>query len=85
MADAIFVWDGTLKGHYHIEQPSSSSFAERQQAAQESLVAEGHRKIAVWNESPLPQDFVFQNVRVVRIINEGSETKTNWTAPGSPG
>lgn len=65
-----------IYGDIYIRQPSSSSHAERQHAAEESCANNAKNLVNDWNKIPLPLTFTFVAVTFVRIDNSRSETKT---------
>lgn len=70
-------WDEELRADFYIRQPSSSSDAERVHAAQQACEARGKQLIEEWNRAPLPVDFEFYAVKLLRLENVRTKTKKN--------
>lgn len=66
-----------IRAGFYIRQPSSSSDAERENAALHACEAEGRRKIAEWNTGPFPMKLEFYAVRLVGMEGVTSKTKKN--------
>lgn len=85
MADPVLYKDsnGSIKhieGGFYIRQPSSSSHAERENAARHACEAEGRRLIDAWNTGPFPMKMKFHSVNLVEMKGVTSRTETNvWT------
>jgi len=73
MAD-VYVWSGELREGWSMSQPHAPADNEKTEVARQALESKGRAMIDQWNTAPLPQKFVFDNVRLTSIDGEWSET-----------
>lgn len=64
-----------IEAGWEIKQPSSSSQEKWDAAGRAALTRKAKEMIAIWNQAPLPQKFVFHTVRLEDHINAGTKTK----------
>ena len=77
MGNGIQVADDEIRANWKIRQPSSTSQAERRDAATKECEKAGRAEIDAWNRTPLPITFIFHSIRLLRLENVKTNTVKN--------
>lgn len=78
MGSDIKVADDLIRAKWKIRQPSSTSQAERRDAARKKCEAAGRAEVEIWNRVPnVPFEFEFHSARLLRLENVETDTVVN--------
>ena len=77
MGSEIHVADDLIRANWKIRQPSSTSQAERRDKAAKECEKAGRAEIDSWNRAPLPFEFLFHSIRLLRLDNVKTDTVKN--------